>query len=218
MPNPEPLRGIVTAANLAALYADADVFPYLGGRLFPQKSAAYDTKIEESLNSREVRLAKQDIRRISWVIKHEFVRDMVAWPELQQLWDFHAACMGRYGCFYFYDNSEPAVTNQQFGTGDGVTKTFTIVKPIGKNAALTEPVRAFWNTPSVTVNGTANTQFTIAPWGAITFTTAPANGAVLRWSGQPLYVCRFDDDEMGLEQLVKSIWAQDGLTLKTLRP
>lgn len=219
MPTPEPLRGVITAATLDNLYQDADVFPWLGGRTFyPKKSATFNTKVREALNGRESRLQRQDFRTLRWTIKHEFLRDMASYPEVATLWDFYNACAGRFGCFYFYDPTEPEASAHQFGIGDGTTKTFTITKPVGKNSAIVEPVRAFWNSPAVTINGTPNTQFTIAPWGAITFTTAPAAGAVLRWSGKALYVCRFEEDELSMEQLVKSIWSPSGFEIKSLRP
>lgn len=219
MPSPEPLRGVITAATLELLYQDADVFPWLGGRTFyPKKSASFSTKIREAINGRESRLQRQDYRTLRWAIRHEFLRDMIATPEVAALWDFYNACAGRFGCFYFYDPSEPTAANHQFGTGNGTTTTFTITKPVGKTASIVEPVRAFWGAPVITINGTPTTAFTIAPWGAITFSSAPTNGAVLRWSGTALYVCRFEEDELSMEQLVKSIWSPSGFEIKALRP
>lgn len=215
MPSPYPTRGVVTAASLTALYTDPDVFPRLRGREFiANKAPLFSTRIKTASNSREVRVSDYPYPIWNFSVTHSYARDLASDPDVQKLFGFFNGRQGRFGFFFYYDEAEPAVSNYQFGTGNGTQTKFTIMRPVGAATAYetSEPVRAFWNTPTITVNGTPTAAFTIAPWGEITFTTAPANGAILRWSGSFLFVCRFDDDTMSLKQFASSFWEPDGLT------
>ncbi len=77
--------------------------------------------------------------------------------------------------------SGPLLTfvDRQFGTGDGSTTAFTLAGP---NA---EPL-GFVLVSAVSENGTLTSAYTVAN-ETITFTSAPAAGAVLTWSGLGAY-------------------------------
>ena len=220
MASPYPTRGVVVAASLSALYADSDVFPFLPGREFTvSKSAAFATHVRRAASGREVRQSLQENAQWRWKISHSFMRDLASKPEIQRLWGFYVSRRGRFGSFFYYDPDESAVSNYQFGVGTGSATSFVIYRPVGAAPSIeAEPVRAFWGTPTITVNGTPTSAFTINPWGGIVFASPPASGAVLRWSGTPLFVCRFDDDELSAAQFARSFWSQDGLSFASDLP
>jgi len=78
-----------------------------------------------------------------------------------------------------------SAAGETIATGDGVTTTFQLTRTVAKGTpyAAIEPVYAFWNNPSsLTVGGVAKAtpaDYSIAPWGVVTFTAAPVNGSGL---------------------------------------
>jgi uncharacterized protein (TIGR02217 family) len=144
--------------------------------------------------------------------------------ELQQLIAFFNVRRGRYGFFFFYDPSDNVATGETIVTGDGVTRSFQLTRTVAKGTpyAAIEPVYALWNNPtSLTVGGAAKSapaDYSIAPWGVITFTAAPASGAAITWSGNFLFVCRFDTDALEHKQLMGALWEQQGLTFVSIFP
>jgi hypothetical protein len=53
--------------------------------------------------------------------------------------------------------------------------------------------------------------------GAVTFATAPANGAALAWTGYFAFLCRFDGDALDFEQFMASLWKADSVKFRSLR-
>lgn len=223
-----PDRGIVTTNPL---YNDAEVFPYLPGQEFTaKKTPTWSTGVKRAANGREVRIPYWSIPIYEYQINHEFLRNVNSWPEAESLIAFFNSRQGKYGFFFYYDSEDPQVSALQFGVGNGSTTTFQLLKTRGSGTPYqtSEPCYAVWNpsggfsgiTPlTVYVNGVSTSAYTIAPWGQITFSTAPANGAALTWSGCPLQVCRFDQDDLEMVQLASLLWSQGkGLTFCTIHP
>ena len=232
MTSPYPTRGVVTAASLAALYTDAEVFPNnLPGLDFTvEKTPSWSTQVQRAASGGEVTYSFYSAPLYNFDLRFNVLRDgaeatrLGIVSELQRLLAFFNARRGRFGFFYLLDPTDYQVTTSQgFGTGDGSSRTFQLVRTVGYGSpyATTEPVYALWNAPVVTVAGvtkTYGTDYTIAPWGQITFTSAPANGAALAWTGSFLFVCRFDQDTMKLEQLYTSLWRMGGLSIVSKAP
>jgi len=61
------------------------------------------------------------------------------------------------------------------------------------------------------------TNYTIGTSGVVTFTAAPANGAVLTWTGTFSWLCQFDDDELGLWQDFVNRLAIETLRFTTIK-
>ena len=231
--SPYPDRGVVQAANLAALYADGEVFPFLPGQDFVQSKAPnFSTGVHQTASGAEVRASFWPGPIYSFKVQFNVLRDRAVstqFPngsEVQELLAFFNARLGRYGFFYYFDpndNNVPSTAPQTIATGDGSTTTFQFYRSTGFNSpfANIEPVYALLNPPTVTVGGAAKTygtDYTVSPWGVLTFTTAPAASAVIKWYGQFLFVCRFDQDKMELVQLYKDLWSQAGLEFMGITP
>lgn len=198
---------------------DGSVFPYLPGQSYlAQKSPMWSTSLATAAMGGERR--RQNWSFPKWMIKvsYEVLRASVSLPELQHLIGFFNLHAGRYAEWSFYDPNDNLVTNQPFGTGDGTTKTFQLLRQGGVGAhTWLEPCRSILGTPKVSVGATDTTAFTIANRGQITFATAPAAGAVLTWSGQFMFLCRFNDDQIDPQQMMSDLWSLDGLTFMTTK-
>lgn len=231
MPNPYPLRGVVNAASLSVLYADSEVLPAFPGRdWMVSKTPTWSTAIQTAASGSEVRAGWYSAPRYQFKLDHPVLRDFNATQlppygsELQQLIAFFNQRRGRYGFFFFYDPTDNAATSETIATGDGATSSFQLTRTVAKGTpyAAIEPVYALWNNPtSLTVGGVAKNSpadYSIAPWGVITFTTAPAAGAQIAWSGNFLFVCRFDTDALEHRQLMATLWEQQGLPFVSIFP
>lgn len=218
---PYPTRGIVDADTLADLYTDPDVFPRLPGRDFvASKGPQWSTGVKRSASGREVRSAAWSTPIWEFKLKHPVLRDLALKPEVGIILSFFNSRMGRFGFFYYLDEDDYLAPLANFATGDGETMQFQLSRRLGADTPYVsvEPVYALWGDPVVTISGNPTTNFTVDPWGQLKFPTPPANGAAIAWSGKFLYVCRFDQDKLTVEQIVKALWSQDGMTFCSLKP
>ena len=97
-------------------------------------------------------------------------------------------------------------TQQGFGSGDGATTEFQLYRALG---GFAEPVYAPTTVSEVRVAGVAQTvgvDYTLGSLGVIDFTVAPAAGAALDWTGTFDWLCRFEDDSIGLERILMGLW------------
>jgi uncharacterized protein (TIGR02217 family) len=130
-------------------------------------------------------------------------------PELfAELKGFHGVVRGMLHTFLFQDGMDPEAVDEIFGHGDGSTVTFQLSKlASGDGLAYARKVYALYEpgeggvaipvTPTVTVGGVAETDFTVdRERGLITLGTAPADEAELRWSGRFSLWVRLDRDEL----------------------
>ncbi len=219
-----PTRWQVPAGFSAA--NDPDVFPTLAGQNFiASKSAKFPpTIIKTAASGREVRV--QIASQPTWDFKltYDFLtNNPPTASDLQTLQAFFLSRNGQAQPFFFYDPFDNAVTSQTIGTGNGSTTALQLCRSVnaGANNAFFENIYAVLGTPVVKVNGvtkTLGTDYTIGAYGVITFTTAPASGAAITWSGQFLFLCRFAQDNLDAEQMVQTLWAQKGLAFQSFHP
>lgn len=120
-----------------------------------------------------------------------------SFDKLALLTDYFHVCGGEFGAFRFKDHKDfkscPPLTavshtNQSLGTGNGTTTQFQLIKTYAvggftRSRIIQKPVSG---TIIIGVNGAlTGSGFTInTTTGIVTFTTAPANGAVLTWGGE----------------------------------
>jgi uncharacterized protein (TIGR02217 family) len=133
----------------------------------------------------------------------------------------YMACGGRNGLFLFTDpqDNQVSYTNSAMlntasstmaTTGDGTTTTFQLCRTIGGVAQALDEIQNVNGTITVKVNGTSTTAFSLSSTGVITFTTAPAAGASLQWSGGFYFLCRFAEDTL---DSTRTFTANTGLDL-----
>jgi uncharacterized protein (TIGR02217 family) len=137
--------------------------------------------------------------------------------ELQTLEAFFNACYGSHDTFLYSDPDDNAVTDQNFGTGNGSNMTFYLARTRG---SFTEPVQSSNGTPTIKVNGvtkTPGTDYSISAAGAVVFTTAPASGAALTWTGSYYWRCKFKQDAAEFDQFLADLWQLQRLEFRTVK-
>jgi uncharacterized protein (TIGR02217 family) len=109
-------------------------------------------------------------------------------------------CRGMAYVFRFVDELDNEATNEIFAIGDSATDEFQLCKiSIADGVEYQRNVYAIriGSVPTVTVDGTPTTAFTINyRTGKILFDSPPALNAVLRWSGEFDLWVRFATDEI----------------------
>lgn len=213
-----PSRWLITGGDAAD---DPDIFPFLSGQGFKVlKTPLWSSHKDVSVSGRERSRSLWSYPIWRFRLAHEYLRDGTATLELQRLVTFFNSKSGGAVAFFFLDRDDNAVLNANFGTGDGTTTIFQLTRTttIG-SITFTEPVRGLNGTPTIYKNGVATAAYTMGQLGQIQFTTAPANGAVLTWSGSFFFLCRFDRDELdGLGQLMAGLWQNGGLDFRSFKP
>ena len=156
------------------------------------------------------------------------VRDVA---DLETLMAFFHERRGRMHGFRFPDpldnrscgyKGTPGPTDQIIGTGNGTATTFQLVKRYGSAHApydriITKPISG---SVRVSVNGTeAETGWSLnAATGVVTFSTAPADAAVVRAGFRFDVPVRFDLDEIRWQARGAHIFVQTAIPVVEIRP
>ena len=215
------------------------VFPALAGQGFSvHKKPTFATLVASHVSAREVR-SPQYLNPI-WNFEVLFdgldgtttgQYQGLGASSLQSLMGLFLQCQGQYSPFLFYDPTDYAVTSQAFGTGDGTTTTFQLLRTLGGFAeAIVAPApagtlyfpggqSAVVAAPAIYNNGSlVGSGYSISnPGGVVTFTTAPASGHALTWTGAFGFLCRFDGDDLDFEQFMANLWKADSVKFRSLR-
>jgi uncharacterized protein (TIGR02217 family) len=213
---PYPTRTVITTADLSQ---DADVFPILPGEDFLlAKSPQFSTGMQMAASGREIRVGYWSSPKYNFSVRHNALRRYANMDEAQRLLAFFNSREGRFGVFYYWDDEDYQVNGDQFAVGDGQSTTFQLGRILAKGTpqATFEPIRAVWTEPTIEIAGTPASGFTIGTTGTVTFASPPAYGAALTWTGQFLYLCRFDQDTLDMAQLLSLLWSQKGLKFVTV--
>lgn len=191
------------------------VFPTLPGLKWGViKKPMWSTKVQRAASGKELRASFYSYPEYQYTLSYEVLRGN-GLGEIQQLIGFFNARQGSFDSFLYRDPDDNSITSQSFGLGDGVQTKFQLVRLYG---GFVEPVLALNGTPSIYVNGTLTTTgFTIDSYGLVTFTTPPAVGAVLTWTGQFYWRCRFIQDSTEFEQFLYQLWSNKLVEFKTLK-
>lgn len=198
---------------------DPDVFPTLIGQSFLLvKKPIWSTKIATTSSGRERRRKTWSYPRWQFKVAYDVLRDLPSAPDLERLIAFFLLHAGQYQEFLFLDPSDNMVTGQPFGIGDGVTTRFQLTRSMSfGSSTFSEPIGGVTGTPTVFADAAPIANFTVGPRGSILFASPPAAGKVLTWTGRFMFACRFDDDELELNQMMQSLWSQDGLSFTTTK-
>jgi uncharacterized protein (TIGR02217 family) len=179
------------------------IYPSLPGITWDtQVAPSFSTKIHRAVSGYEVRAAYMAYPLWKFLFKYELLRDNTLNNEFKKLLGFFNARLGSFDSFLYSNPSDNAVTAHSFGTGNGSTTAFALIRSY---AGFVEPVQNLNGVPSVYVNGVL-TSCTISGTGTVTFAAAPANGAALTWTGAFYYRCRFLADAIDLNQFMKNLY------------
>lgn len=188
------------------------ILPSLPGLTYPRKrSAMWRTDHEESFSGLEVTYPTRNLPKWAYEIPISVLRTSTALPEWQALASFFNNLYGSNGLFQYDDPLDDLISAQPFGETDGVTQDYQLVRtgPPG-GGTFTEPVYAPSTITSLTVGG-STLAYTVGDTGIISFSTIPATGQQLLWSGNYRWVVRFDSDIMAFGQDFYNLYNLDKL-------
>lgn len=192
------------------------VYPVLAGLSWPvKKTPSWNTRVQKTVSGRELRCKLYSYPLYAIDLQYEFLRADQKNAEFQSLIGFYNARGGQFDSFYFDDQSDNTAQGQTFGVGDGATVSFQLVRTVGTFA---EPVFALNGTPTILVDGSPTTDFTVGDRGKVVFNSPPPAGAVLAWSGQFYWVVRFAQDTMEFSEFLYNFWSLDKVQLTTFKP
>ena len=172
-----------------------------------QGGGEFDTLIRPMQSGRNKRKARRD------VVLHRYVCPFNNIPvtAARNIAKVHKGMRGMLHTFLHVDRLDYIATDEVFGTGDGVTTVFQLKKTYDPGAGATYPrditkpditgaITGDSGEPGVALvikkAGVVATPTISATAGTVTFSSAPAIGASLTWSGR-FYVCvRFNRDDL----------------------
>nr|WP_294564475.1 DUF2460 domain-containing protein [uncultured Rhodopila sp.] len=191
------------------------VFPTLIGQAYPlARSVIWKTSTQESWSGKETRTGAWTYPKYQWSAPFELLRSDLTYAELQTLLGFVNSLNGGLLPFYFSDPADNAVLNQGFGTGDGATTAFQLVRAFG---GFAEPMQSINGTPLIYVNGVATTAFTLSNVGVVTFAAPPASGASITWSGSYYWLCKLDKDQTDFSMFMNGLWEAKQLSFTSIK-
>jgi uncharacterized protein (TIGR02217 family) len=195
------------------------VFPALPGLAFSvTKAPQWATKKQRSTGGMEVTGSYYTLPIWKWTLTYEFLREFDALAEFQTLVGFFNARQGASDSFLYDDPTDDTATvaaPQPFGTGDGTTTTFQLARTYG---GFSEPVYNLNGSATLYDNGS-----TISPAGyaiangLVTFTTAPAAGHALTWSGAYYWRVRFSDDTYDFDYFAYQFWSAKKIVFESVK-
>lgn len=169
-----------------------------------QFEPTFKNVIQEAISGNEQRFAQwthcRGVGNISFGLK-DSSDPLGDYAVIRAIWKAHR---GSLYPFRFKDWSDYTATDEIFGTGDGSTTAFQLVKTYDPSQILLNtPGDLFYvrtitlpivSTVAIEVNGvpkTVTTDYTISASGLVTFTSAPGN-VLVTWSGEFDIPVRFD--------------------------
>jgi uncharacterized protein (TIGR02217 family) len=203
------------------------IFPTLPGLGYSvTRTPTWRTRIQESISGKEVRVADFSYPRYLYALSFDsgqggFLRQGTVggagYAEQATLLGFFNSLAGSAGVFAFTDPDDAAVTAASFGTGDGITTAFQLMRAYG---GFAEPVQTVNGPPSLYVAGalkTLGSDYTLGTTGIVTFASAPASGAALTWTGAYYWAARFNDDTLDFEKFMSALWELKSLKLYSIK-
>ena len=161
-----------------------------------------------------------------WELAYDGLASNASFPGLaahskQLIEAFSLSLGGRGNPFLFVDAQDCYQAGSALGVGDGTKTVFPGLRNV---ASFVEPVDAILNVAAVYLSGVAQpgSAWTLsAPNGtdvnAITFTTAPAVGAVVTADIWYAFKCRFSSDSLEFKQIMSGLWQLEGVKFRRER-
>lgn len=187
-----------------------NVFPVLPGLAWDiKKRSSWKTLLQESASGQEATASLFTYPLWEWEMTYEVLRADAINHELQTLQAFFNQQQGMTIPFCYEDSTDKSVVAAQFGTGDGATKSFQLVRFLLSTGNYFDPVFAPHGECHIYIGGvekTPTTDYAISSAGVVTFVSAPSNGAVLTWTGSYYWLVRFLDDMTENSNFMYQLW------------
>ena len=194
------------------------LFPSLPGLAWPVQRTvrAAPVEVRTTPSQREFRTRDATQPRYVFTLQFDFLRSRAALAEWQTLLGFYNLRGGEFDDFLFLDALDNTATNQPFGTGDGVSTQFQLLRTLGSFA---EPVYGLSGVPVLKSNGVViGAGYTVDDNALVTFAAPPGAGVALTWSGTFCWRVRFLKGTADFSQFMRDFWEWKKVELLTVRP
>lgn len=182
------------------------LYPSLAGLTYDTvKAPRFNTGVQIAVDLSELRATFASTPVYDFTLAYDLLRDSISHQELKSLAGFYMARFGAWDSFLFQDPDDSVALGQAFGTGDGVTEDFQLIRSFGD-----------WNEPTKNIGSadiyvdavlqTPTTDYTRSSTGLISFTSAPAANTSLTWDGVYYFRCRFTNDTTEFNQFMRQLW------------
>lgn len=196
------------------------VFPTLPGLGWSvTKAPMWATQVHESVSGMEWRTSQMSYPRWQFTLTYDVLRAATAYKELQQLMDFYNARRGAWDDFLYTDPTDYTVVDEPFGTGDGSTTEFQLIRKVYAGG-FSEPIQNLNGAPSIYKAGVLQAtpaNYSISSTGVVTFTAAPASLAALTWTGSYYFRVRFSQDSLDFENFMRDLWLLKKVSFKSVK-
>lgn len=188
---------------------------------FPSKTPMFSTIVQRPVSGRgEIRASLQPypLWRIEYEMEYARGGEQIPDSVYQYTLGFFLNVGGQFSDFLYFDpndNNIAVATPAYFGTGDGTTQNFQLIRQIGVGNDIVQNLNG---APVIYGNGSviSSADYTISNTGIVQFTSAPAGAIVLQWSGDFYYRVRFGEDTTKFDQSFNQIWNNGALTLMSV--
>lgn len=181
------------------------LFPSLPGMTWNiKKTPEWNTIIQRSVSLNELRGSYTTAPVYNITLTFDVLRQGGSYSELDTLMGFFLARRGSFDSFLLADPSADSASAQSFGIGDGVEVDFQLQSTMG---GYTEAVANIGVAPAIYANGVLQVSgYTVSSAGLVHFTSPPASGATLTWTGTFYMRCRFKEDMTEFNNFMRQLW------------
>ncbi len=184
------------------------VYPTLPGLEFPVHRTVVPPPVTPfpTPSRREYRGRSATLPLYRYQLSYEFLRGDAVAAEWQTLEGFYKLMGGDFDTFLFADPDDSTVAAMTFGTGNGSTTAFQLVRTLG---GFAEAIFDLNGAPQIFKAGvlqTLTTHYTISATGLVTFVTAPTAGQALTWTGSFYRRCKFSRSELEFKKFMRDFW------------
>jgi uncharacterized protein (TIGR02217 family) len=193
------------------------VFPSLPGLGYSvTRSLIWKSLTQTAVSGDETRVQLWSYPRYQYTLTFDVLRTAAAFAEFQTLLGFINARGGAYDSFLFEDVDDNSVAGQPIGIFNGTATQTQLVRGLG---GFTEPVFAPHTVSRVYLNGTpvSSGSWSVSATGLVTFTSAPASGALATADFTYYWPVRFVGDQTDFEKFASRRYAVKKLDLITLK-
>lgn len=197
-------------------------YPVLKGIGFPvKKYAEWTTLSHKAMSGKEVTLSTSQNPIWHWEFQYTYLTDIGTPPTpLRTLMDFFNQMQGMFNTFFYLDPTDNQVTLEPFGTGDGTTTVFNLLRHLtsgGWAEWIQSPNFVSGASNTIFINGVATTAYTVSSTGQIVFATPPSAAAALTWTGQYFFKCRFETDKSDFSEFMSNLWESQSVKIRSVR-
>jgi hypothetical protein len=188
-----------------------------------RKKPAFNTRVASHVSGREVRVALMNYPLYEFEATYDGLTSSASGfaglgaSSLQNLMGFFLQLQGQFGTFLYVDPDDNTVTSQAFASGDGSTRSFTMMRSLG---GFLEPAGWVTAIANVYLNGTVQSSsgYSLTTPNSLVFTSAPASGVTVSADFSYAFNCRFVDDQMDFEEFMAGLWRLESMKFRSVKP